>query len=374
MSIYWIILILVIALGWILPQRGPQKSIYITAMFFLHAFVCGCKNPHLTGDLMKYHNEYANVLSKRSLISILTSSNMRNILWTIINKLIGLISGYDYQIFLIILAVIAEYCVARFIYKFSPMPWFSYLVWNCMSFYTYGFSALKQSLAMALLLLAVEGVLEDNKKKFYIWVIIAGLIHAPAFAFLPVYFLSHNTINYSTLFAYFVAGIVVFVFRAPMVTFISDIYYDERVATGLISSQSAEIGGRFFLILMMLGAGIFINGLRNEAFKRLFVIASIAALFQMYSIFDNIFTRYSDYFLQIIIVYIPMLIYEGDFRVLGNNNSTVNAILSDDGSISTLITAFLFVSFIWYYYVTNLGVEVAKDAYDILNYNFFWNV
>ena len=70
-------------------------------------------------------------------------------------KLIAMLTNSNYQIFLLIVAIIIETAVAILIYKYSPRPWLSYLVWNCVGFYIFGFSAVKQSLSMAFVVFAM---------------------------------------------------------------------------------------------------------------------------------------------------------------------------------------------------------------------------
>ena len=55
------------------------------------------------------------------------------------------------------LPAVTGYLIAGIlIYRFSPKPWFSFLVWNCLSVYvTYDYLAIKQGLAMAILMISL---------------------------------------------------------------------------------------------------------------------------------------------------------------------------------------------------------------------------
>ncbi len=53
-KIYYLVVAAVVVFGFLLPQEGKQRKIYIVLMAALHAFICGWRYKYLTGDLMKY--------------------------------------------------------------------------------------------------------------------------------------------------------------------------------------------------------------------------------------------------------------------------------------------------------------------------------
>ena len=62
-KIYWMIIVAVIILGLIMPQKGYYKKYYVILMAGLHTFVCGFRYMYLVGDLRKYaagYYDYAN--------------------------------------------------------------------------------------------------------------------------------------------------------------------------------------------------------------------------------------------------------------------------------------------------------------------------
>ena len=373
MIVYWIIIASIMIFGILMPQEGPQRKQYVMLMFVIHAFVCGFKYKYLTGDLMKYDTFHTTTCPKYSLITILTSS-WRNVLWFSFNKIVGLITGYNYQVFLVIIAIIIEICVARVIYKFSPAPWLSYLIWNCLGFYHYGFHQLKQSLAMAVLLIAVEGIMENKRIKFYISAIIAGFIHGPAFAFLPMFWLTRRKVRQDTVFIYVLSAALLFLFRRWVVPFMADIYYTEARAASMASFRTGDLGTRFFVICLMLVIGLVIKGVEEERFKRLFLIVSTAALFQMGAIYGNIFTRYADYFLQVSILYLPMLCYEDkEAQSVDNSSGISRLVLFDESARQTLVMGLVFLSLLWYYHFLSQGASIVSVD-NFYNFKFFWQV
>ncbi len=143
-TIYWFIVIAVITLGLLLPQEQEKRKRYIGIIAFLHFFVCGFRYMYLTGDLRKYASGYYMYgKTKSGWFNQDFFCNGRNAGFQWLSKFISIVTNGDFQIFLIIIAIITQVSVAIIIYYYSPKPWLSFLIFNCMSFYvTYVFSAI----------------------------------------------------------------------------------------------------------------------------------------------------------------------------------------------------------------------------------------
>lgn len=368
MEVYLIILAAIIILGLLMPQRGPARKSYILCMAVLHTFICGFRYMHLTGDLIKYHNEF-NMMDNYSWFSENVLHKGRNAGFYLLMKLVNHLSDANFQLFLLIIALIIEIIVAVMIYRYSPMPWFSYLVWNCVGFYVFGFSSLKQALAMAILMCAMMCIFEQKPKGFVIYVLLAGLIHLPALAFLPAYWLAKCRVNLKTIMGYIFAGIAMFVLRKPFVSFISGLYYEKEE----FELYSESLGGRFFLIVLLLLCGILLKGFKNKQFQALFNMLFVAALFQMLAGFDNVFTRWADYYLQFAVLYIPMLFYETQVET-PQNISYLDAVLPFNRRSLQFFTVLVVLALILFYYYTCIGVEIAVAVDDYTNFRFMWEV
>lgn len=161
-AIYYIILAAVIVFGRLMPQSGEKKKNYIILMAALHAFISGFRYKYLTGDLQKYAFTFYK-LNEKSWFDDTVFSSGRNFLFSWFLKAVNHLSNKDFQVVLLIVAVVIEIAVAIVIYRHSPSPWLSYLIWNCFGFYIFGFSALKQSFAMAFVLLAFSAIMEKSR-------------------------------------------------------------------------------------------------------------------------------------------------------------------------------------------------------------------
>lgn len=370
-EIYWFIAIAAIVLGLLLPQQGRKKIYYIVIMAAIHTFVCGFRYQYLTGDLQAYHNVYV-TLPQYGWFSDEVIQEGRNTGFYMFMKLIAMLTGGNYQAFLFVVAVIIEVAVALLIYKYSPRPWLSYLVWNCVGFYIFGFSAVKQSLSMAFIVFAMICILESKRVYFILSVLIAGFIHAPAFAFLPAYWLAKRRINMWMIGGYIAAAGIIFAFRDQIVVFISEYYYEESTME-ILNFGTEGLGGRFFLIVLILICGALLKGFREKEFEGLFHVIVISAIFQMFSVYNNVFTRFADYYFQFSILFIPLIFYPGIHQDRINKKFMKAKLRFNDRSI-TFFVIVLTVILLWYYQYTCLGVPVANPVDDYLNYRFMWDV
>lgn len=362
--VYYYIVAAVLGFAVLLPQHGRQKKIYIALMAILHTFVCGWRYMYLTGDLLKYSGQYTRIYPVNGWFSEQVFDGGRNFGFAWLSKLLSLISNGNFQILLIVIAVITEIAVAVIIYRYSPAPWLSYLLWNCFGFYLFGFSAIKQALAMALLMLAFIGIMEEKPKEFLFWTALAGCIHAPALIFLPAYWMAKSRLSIQKLISYGVCAGLVFLFRNQIVVFVSNFYYDE---TDFMINE--HVGGRFLMIAALLVVGVILRGFSGKDFSKLFNLMFVAALIQMFSGFDNVFTRLTDYYFQFVILYLPVMFYPEKDDALRPSRRLV---LSRQQRVAALLCVALLAGL--YYYTTNLNHTIEYEVDNYLNYRFSWEV
>ena len=365
--VYYYVVAAVLLFGALLPQHGKQKRIYIALMAALHTFICGWRYMYLTGDLLKYSGQYTRIYPVNGWFSEQVFDGGRNFGFAWLSKLLSLISNGNFQILLIVIAVITEIAVAVIIYRYSPAPWLSYLLWDCFGFYIFGFSAIKQALAMGLLMFAFIGIMEERPRRFFLWTVLAGCIHAPALIFLPAYWIAKSKLSVRRMTAYVISAVLIFIFRNQIVTFISEFYYDETDFT-----VNDRLGGRFMMIAALIAAGVFLRGFSGKNFSKLFNLMIAAAILQMFSGFDNVFTRLTDYYFQFLILYLPMMFYPERDERLNNGYQIRHLALSHQQRIAAMFCVVLLAGL--YYYTTNLNITITNAIDDYLNYRFSWEV
>ena len=176
---YILMVAAILLFGAILPQKGPRRKHYIILMTILHTCLCGFRYQLLTGDLHKYYMNYF-VYGNYKWFSPELWAEGRNFGFAYFNKIIYTLFGEEQQALLFCIALIVHIVLAVVIYRYSPAPWFSYLVWDCMAFYIFGFSAIKQALAMAFVMLSFIGIAEKRLGFYLSMMALAGAIHMPA--------------------------------------------------------------------------------------------------------------------------------------------------------------------------------------------------
>ena len=364
--LYVLMVAAVLIFGAIMPQKGQKRIRYIALMTAVHACVCAFRYNHLTGDLMKYHNTF-NVLHEADWFSGLMYNEGRNFGFMFLLKLIAELTDGDFQMVLIVIAVVTHLILGFMIYRYSPAPWLSFLVWNCMGFYVFGFNAIKQALAMSCVMLAFIGISRRKVWLFIAPMAIAGIIHVPALIFVPAYWLTRMKISSRTFLIYVVLGILLYVFKEQFVKFISSFYYDEDE----VFVFSGEIGNRFIMLMGFVIFGILFRGFSDPDFEKLFHLMIVAAILQMLAGFDNIFTRMTDYYFQFSVLYIPMTFIGGEKRA---RYEAIKPWFPFNKRSMKLITAMAVVFMIWFYYTYSININVGYTTDDYTNFRFMWDV
>lgn len=368
MKTYLFIVAAVLVLGVFMEQRGNGNKKYIILMAALHTFVCGFRYMYLTGDLRKYAAGYYEIV-KSGWLSENVLHEGRNTGFFLLMKVLSELTGGDFQIFLFFIALVTEITLAILIVRYSPLPWMSYLVWNCIGFYVFGFSSIKQALAMGVLMIAMDAILQEKPRKFLIATLLAGLIHFPALVFLPAYWIAKRRVNYNAIVRYLLIGAMFYVFRGRLIQFISSLYYEEEEFV----LNSTQLGGRFLMIMAILLCGIVLKGFQEENFSKLFNLMAVAAILQMLSGFDNVFTRLTDYYFQFSVLFIPMLFtnYACNTKI---DRSGTEAILPFNERSRLLFSAVVALVLLWFYYNYVIGVEISYAVDDYTNFRFMWDV
>lgn len=219
--------------------------------------------------------------------------------------------GISYDNCLLIIAVFSAVTMGILVYRYSPSPYWSYLIYIAMGFYMFTYSGLKQTIAMGFLVLAAMAMLEKKPLWFLAWVLIASWFHAPALIFLAAYPFCRQKLDKQ----YFIMLAVLFgamlFFRNEIVRFLSSIYYDDENAYAAVDTM--RVGGRFLMMLLIMVLGIIMRPLHqwDRTYVRVFNLMVLAAALQTMSVFDNNFTRLTDYYYQFIVLFVPMMLQPG---------------------------------------------------------------
>ena len=352
-------LTLVYSLG---AHRRGQKRTCVIAVTLVMTLFSGLRSWWM-GDLIKYYTQYLNCAGpdwRDVVFGKLTNSGIRIFFRS------ASMMGLSYDVCIFIIAAFSAITLGVLIYRYSPSPYWSYLIYIAMGFYIFTYSGLKQTIAMGFLCIAMIGLLEGRFWFFLIWTLIGGLFHAPALIFLLAYPFARKKLdaNYALiLLALFAA---VYFFRNRIVEMLSEMYYDDEQAL----EASIKVGGRFMMMLLILALGLYLRPLRSsdKQYGYLFNLMVIAAALQTFSIYDNNYTRLTDYYYQFIVLFIPLMMQTGESQ-LAEMPERKGEILYHSRDLYLLLSIGITVFALWYYR------SYVDASWALLNgFKFFWEI
>ncbi|MBR2809846.1 MAG: EpsG family protein [Solobacterium sp.] len=370
--VYWLLVGVILAAGLIMPQEGKKRIFYIILITVVNILVCGLRYQHLVGDLMKYHSIF-NHWSRYNIVGVVVENGYRNIGFFLLMNMAAKLSNVNYQVFLLLLAVLTQTALAFVVYEYSPKPWMSFLVWHCFSFLvTYDYCAIKQGIAMAAVMIAFLFIMKDRPREFLVCTLIAGLLHMPALCFLPAYWIAHRKVSVNTVVLYVIFAVFMLVFRNQIVAVFSELYYSDNEEADFFMASSS-LGGRFLIIAAILLAGLLTRGAQNEIFVKNFNLVVAGGLLQMYSGFDNVFTRLADYYLMFLILYLPMIFYDNR-DTAGKRIEGIYPLFPFTEDSRRFFASLAVLFLVWFYWRTCLGAVIEYAVDDYLNFRFLWDV
>ena len=207
------------------------------------------------------------------------------------------------QMFIFLTSAIVIVCVAIFIYKHSEDHCISWLAFICLGSMTFSMNAMRQSLAMAICLLAYDYAKRKKLIPFLLIVMIAVLFHKSAIIFLLVYPLSRFNLNFKTMTLFSVAMVVLIASSSRL-----SVLYDTIMGEDYSLSESME-GGGLITVMIYLSAIIFyvvFSKQKNQKMGPLFISMIGGAIYLCRYMSTQIYERMSFYFMFFLILLFPM--------------------------------------------------------------------
>lgn len=220
--------------------------------------------------------------------------------------------GLGFEVCIFLIAAFLAVTLGVLVFRYSPSPFWSYVMYLAMGFYISSMDILKQAIAMGFVMWAMMAVLEHRPVRFLLFVGIAAMFHTPALVFLIVYPFANKKMDiYYFLILIGMVG-AVFLFRDEIVEFTGDLYYEE----GMEFEAEGILGGKTVVMVMILILALVLRPLKqyDGMYRQLFNVMILAAVVQSFSVYDNVFTRLSEYYFQFIVLFMPMMLQSGKAR------------------------------------------------------------
>tara|TARA_R110002049_G_scaffold190301_1_gene358951 strand:+ start:5959 stop:7071 length:1113 start_codon:yes stop_codon:yes gene_type:complete len=333
-----------------------RRKLYVRFVIFILILQSGLRNWAVGADTYQYYLrwEQVKITSWQDIFNSFFSGAEKDPFYTLFEKVIQIFSE-QYQIFLLVIAVIFMAALGGFILKNTTRISHAALAFLLYMGYFYGFfsiTGLRQTLATAFLLWSYEYIKKEKLIPFVILVLIGGLFHVTALVFLPLYFVTKIK-NPKLVFATAIFGFPFFMlFKNELaVLFLKYSTLEDRFEA--YAGQYHQ-GGSFILTAFQVVLGIY----------ALIVIKKVMAIgpktYKMYNTFalalfflplqwvNPSAGRIAQYFAVIIMVWIPYII---------------DATAGQSEKFRKLLYAFAIIGF---FFITLFTIQGLDE------YKFFW--
>ena len=311
MNIYALLVALVLVTALLMHgYREGNKKYVIVACLLLFA-VYGLRDTFVIGgDTTSSYLHMFERMANRSWNDVLSTSGGENKGFYLLAKAFHQLSGGDYQLFVTTIAGFVTICFGNLLYRYSPNPLQSILYHFGLLYFTFYFSVLKQSLAMAVLMLAFDCLMRGKTLKYFLLVLIAAQFHFPAYVFLLAWPMSKLQIGRNYLYFLAIMLALTYLLRNQIINLMLNTYKDLEDST-----SNVDISGITFfrtkalIMLVIIIAAVVLRKPKPEdhEYSTVLEFMGVALVFQTFCGYNNIFERLADYYFQYAVIFIPMV-------------------------------------------------------------------
>ena len=229
MNIFVVNIVLTLLLGALLLGIQPterKKRIFIALMTINWTLISGLRGLTVGADTLVYkgrfertaHTPWARLFENFYLVYV--NEEGKDPGYAVFEKCVQIFTD-NYQVYLVVLAVIFFAGMAWWICRYSAEPCLSYLIFSSFLFAFYALTGLRQTLATVLVVFLGTKLIEERKFwRFLLIVAVAFTIHKSSICFLPFYFLSRIPVNKKTIVGVAVLTPLMFVFNEEIFRFL----------------------------------------------------------------------------------------------------------------------------------------------------------
>lgn len=295
----------------IFSGRNKSYVIFIGIFLFFEAALRNYTVGADTGTYLVRYVRFANTDWKD--IFQLADSMMFEHGFAVFNKLLTYINDNP-RFLLVITAFIIVFSYSYKIYKNSTMPWLSYFIFITLGFYGLSLSAIRQYIAVAIILFSYDAIIKNELIEFIVLVLLATTIHTSSIIVLPMFWLSkikYSKINMSVFLIMFLSSVSLFFRYAKQITNFILPYirnyrryfnsFEGNIGNGAVGETLIYLA---FLVLIL----IELNNSEDEARNMYIAFAITSVIFALFSFVLGISARILPYFSSMFIISIPKAI------------------------------------------------------------------
>lgn len=322
MTVYLINILLIFVLGVCLIYTKPslQKKRWFCTLSSLNwILISGLRHLSIGSDTIKYANsfEQAGYTSWQEIFGAMykvyiegytPSSSAENFLYKdpgyLLFQKITHIFTNDYQLYLIIIAVIFFALMGRFIYKNSEDPCFSYILFSMLFYSFYAITGHRQTLATALIVFVGYELIKERKFwRFLLVAILAFILHKSSLVFVPFYLLSYLKINGKYLLTWSAVVAAVFALGGRAILWFSNLLGYERTDVYEAPTYTFTAMICMVAIFVLIAFNEFKD---NSPFKHMETNAMLlATMFALFTLLDQSMMRVQQYYSLFMMLSLP---------------------------------------------------------------------
>lgn len=333
-----------------------NNSMIVPLFFLLYLMLLICRHESIGRDLANYRY-YFDMYATQPFSYLYEIDG--DILYYLLNWVIGRFTR-NYQVFLAIVAIITVLPIAKIYSEDKQYGFLKIVLFMNMSVFVMIFSGLRQSLAMAIGLIAYSFVCKKKPFWFLVFALIAWGFHHTGFMVLLYYPLYYLKLNKNQL--WFVIPVIglVFAFNKQIFGLASDLMFS--IMGDKYDVEVEETGAYLMIVLFVLfaiAAYFFpneqkvdaeMNGLRN------FLL--MAVLLQCFAPVHTLAMRMNYYFIIFVPIIVPKI-----FKYAKDN-------IKDVAKIARGVIVGFFV--MYYLYSTYISCQTGESALSTYPYVPFW--
>ncbi|MDZ4177764.1 MAG: EpsG family protein [Coriobacteriia bacterium] len=219
------------------PQGRKNKKLFCALASVQWIALSGLRHVSVGADTLQYKAHFDRVLyiSWNELLGRAWGTyfgplELKDPGYAIFVKAMQLVS-HDYQVFLILIAMVFTIPLGVFIYRYSTDPLLSFLIYSTLFYSFFAITGIRQTVATALVVLIGYHFIEKRRLvPFLLLAAAAFTIHASSVGFVPFYFLANKRLSGWIATALLGAPIVVYVFRLEVMQFLGALSGYEQYA------------------------------------------------------------------------------------------------------------------------------------------------
>lgn len=276
--------------------------------------ISGLRGLTIGADTSAYYYSYLivknmsfNELFQNVLVKIVSNTGNKDPGYDFFVKLTQIVSG-NYQVFLMIVALIFMIPFMMWVWRESKNPLISFVLYSSLFYAFFSITGIRQTISTALVVLIGDRLIKNRKLiLFLIVAFVASLIHMSALVFIPFYFLSRIRIRRKTVIVAGLAFMGSVIFRGQLKNIFITISGYTDYATAY-SGAGTPTFTFFLLMLFMLSIFAYRRDNSLEENQRFYIALYLAMFFVPLTWINPSAMRIVQYFSIYLVLLMPEII------------------------------------------------------------------